>query len=111
MDNVTTTTLVRNDTTKPVTIQRNAVVSFAIPADLQEICYAAPAEHPLAFMPEPREALKQEVKMTNGVTVYGTPAQTNALSRVVMQHPDLFTDRGFVKLPEDRWMRIPLKPG
>lgn len=89
MSATTDTTLIRNDTSKDVVVQRNAPVGHAVPATEQSIGEVEPETICLAFMPEPREALKEEVTMPNGVTVYGTPSQTLVLSKVVMHHPGL----------------------
>ncbi len=54
-----------------------------------------------------------ETLLPNGVTVHGKrkdPA-TIALAEVVNAYPTLWEDSGFVDIPQDRWMRIPLKPG
>ena len=54
-----------------------------------------------------------ETLLPNGVTMHG-PAQgpaTVRLAEVVTAYPKLWEDSGFVDIPQDQWMRIPLKPG
>ena len=54
-----------------------------------------------------------ETLLPNGVTVHGPPdgPATVRLAEVVTAYPKLWEDSGFVDIPQDRWMRIPLKPG
>lgn len=50
--------------------------------------------------------------LPNGVTVYGNEEAFNALSAIVAEFDDVFTDSGStIDLPEDQWMPIPVKPG
>ena len=51
-----------------------------------------------------------ETVMPNGVTIYGTGEAFDSLAAVASEFADIWTDRGgFVELPEEDWMRIPLK--
>ena len=59
------------------------------------------------------ETKPTETLLANGVTVHGSPHDpaTVKLAQVVTSYPKLWEDSGFVDIPQDRWMRIPLKPG
>ena len=51
-----------------------------------------------------------ETVLPNGVTVYGTPDVATKLAAVVEEFADLWHDKGgSVKLPQEDWMRIPLR--
>lgn len=50
-----------------------------------------------------------ETTLPNGVTVHGTPEAARQIAALVDEYPQLWTDNGFVDLPEDEWMKIPLK--
>ena len=51
----------------------------------------------------------REEKLPSGVTVYGNDAAREALSGLVEEFPTLWTDDGFVQVPEEEWMKLPLK--
>lgn len=51
----------------------------------------------------------QETRLPNGVMVYGDPQVTRALSDLVAEFPQVWEDTGFVNVPKDEWMKIPLK--
>ena len=77
---------------------------------------ASVAENPASVATNPASvgtnpASVAETLLPNGVTIHGRDAATTALAEVVNAYPVLWKDSGFVDLPEDRWMRIPLKPG
>ena len=59
------------------------------------------------------EAKPTETMLPNSVTVHGSPRDpaTIQLAQVVALYPKLWEDSGFVDIPQDRWMRILLKPG
>lgn len=48
-----------------------------------------------------------ETLLPYGVTAYGHHPQ--AFADIVQRYPQLWEDKGFVKVPEDEWMRIPLR--
>ena len=51
-----------------------------------------------------------ETVLPNGVTVYGDHDTCTKLSALVAEFAEIWTDRGgFVDLPEEDWMRIPLR--
>ena len=50
--------------------------------------------------------------LPSGITVYGAPDTADALTQVLEQYEDVFTDSGTtVDIPESDWMPINLKPG
>ena len=49
-----------------------------------------------------------EAILPNGVTIYRSEA-TDTFTKIVEDFPALWHDTGFAKLPEEKWMRIPLK--
>ncbi|KAL3428067.1 hypothetical protein PVAG01_01576 [Phlyctema vagabunda] len=62
-------------------------------------------EAELPVVPKDNENL-----LPNGVTVYGEQPALNKLSRIVAEFPKLWEDSGaFVDIPEDEWMKIPLR--
>ena len=51
-----------------------------------------------------------ETKLPNGVYIYGEPDVTIQIAGVVAEVPEIWEDKGgFVDLPEEHWMEIPLK--
>lgn len=47
--------------------------------------------------------------LPNGVTVYGDDAARRELSSLVDEFPTLWVDDGFVDVPKEEWMKLPLK--
>ncbi len=52
---------------------------------------------------------RHEMQLPNGVMVYGNPRECQALSDLVDEFPTLWVDQGFVKVPKEEWMKIPLQ--
>ena len=55
-----------------------------------------------------------EFVLPNGVTIHGKPnsVEVKTLNEVVLNYPKLWEDTGgFVDIPQEDWMRIPLKEG
>ena len=52
---------------------------------------------------------KQETCLPNGVMIYGDTQETQSLSNLVADFLQIWEDTGFVKVPEEEWMKIPLK--
>ena len=51
-----------------------------------------------------------DMVLPNGVTVYHSSKQAVAqLSQLVVEYESIWHDEGFAKLPEENWMKIPLK--
>lgn len=57
---------------------------------------------------QPTSAPLPEIVMPNGVTIYQSEA-TDSFTKIVNDYPALWQDTGFADLPEDNWMKIPLK--
>ena len=53
---------------------------------------------------------KHDITLPNGVTIYGGDNTViNALTEVTKRYQDVWTASSFVNVPEEEWMRIPLK--
>ena len=51
-----------------------------------------------------------EIVLPNGVTIYHSePDTVDSFAKIVNDFPALWHDTGFASMPEDKWMRIPLK--
>lgn len=50
-----------------------------------------------------------EIKLQNGVTVYGDEIARKSLGSLVEEFPTLWIDEGFVDIPQEEWMKLPLK--
>ena len=61
----------------------------------------------LSAVAEPSPLL--ETMLTNGATVHNSPETVAKVESVINAYSDLQKDQGFIKLPKDNWMRIPLK--
>ena len=53
--------------------------------------------------------LATEVRLNNGIRVYGTPSDVRSLEALTKQFPKLWEEGGFVKIPEEDWMKLPLR--
>lgn len=53
--------------------------------------------------------LAKEIKLSNGVMVYGDSKATLSLADLVAEFPTIWKDEGFVKVPIDDWMKITLR--
>lgn len=49
--------------------------------------------------------------LNNGVKVYGDAAAVEQISELVAEYPTIWESQGFVRIPPERWMIVPLKPG
>lgn len=58
--------------------------------------------------PTVSEKLSPDIVMPNGVTIHQS-AGAQTFASIVEEFPALWTDAGFAELPEENWMRIPLK--
>lgn len=58
----------------------------------------------------PEVDLSSECVLPNGVTIHNSGAKAvQAFTQIVEEYSTIWTDQGFAKLPEEHWMRIPLK--
>ena len=49
--------------------------------------------------------------LSNSISVYGQLSVVTQIADVAMEYPEIWEDKGkFIDLPQDDWMRIPLKP-
>ena len=53
--------------------------------------------------------LAKETRLPNGVMVYGDKHATSSLANLVSEFPSVWKDEGFVKVPQDDWMKITLR--
>ena len=52
-----------------------------------------------------------ETVLDNGVKVYGDAAAVEQIAELVVEYPTIWESQGFVQIPPERWMTVPLKPG
>jgi len=106
--------------TKAITALRAAysVVSITSPSPLQaSLIHDTPDMQAFAVLsPLPTPATTPsptpEIVLPNGIMIYGTPDSetVHKLSGVMESFPELWEDSGqFVNLPQDEWMKIPLR--
>ena len=67
-------------------------------------------EHELFWAPTPTDP-SIETTLGNGVRVYGDEHAVTLLSQLVAEYPSIWESEGFVQIPPERWMKVPLKPG
>lgn len=53
----------------------------------------------------------REETLDNGVKIYGSEVERKIYTNLVAEFPSLWKDDGFIKVPPEEWMRIPLKEG
>jgi Reverse transcriptase (RNA-dependent DNA polymerase)/RNase H-like domain found in reverse transcriptase/Integrase zinc binding domain len=59
----------------------------------------------------PNDSTASERKLDNGIMIYGTPEEHEALEGLVSEFDDIFQESDTtVDIPRDQWMSIPLKP-
>ncbi|MGI4816790.1 MAG: reverse transcriptase domain-containing protein, partial [Janthinobacterium lividum] len=69
-------------------------------------------DNPVARPTTPPTLDHQQTTLPNGATVFGSQSSTTvgAVSRLIDDYPDVFTDQGtFVDIPRREWMKIPLR--
>ena len=52
-----------------------------------------------------------ETILSNGVKVYGDATAVKQIAELVAEYPTIWESQGFVQIPPERWMTVPLKPG
>ncbi len=52
-----------------------------------------------------------EIVLSNGVRVYGDETVVRRIAELVAEYPTIWESQGFVQIPPERWMTVPLKPG
>ena len=67
-------------------------------------------EHKLSITPTPPD-LSMETTLENEVRVYGDKHAVTLLAQLVAEYPSIWESEGFVQIPPERWMKVPLKPG
>lgn len=107
-----------NDSSAAVTIERKARLGTLCEADFPTACYVstqASESMEETQSVEPRQAVysrdKQETTLPNGVTIYGSPAVAADFAEVISKYQVWGERTGFVDIPEDQWMTIPLIDG
>lgn len=53
----------------------------------------------------------KEETLSNGIKIYGSGVERKAYTKLVAEFPSLWEDDGFIRVPPEEWMRIPLKEG
>ena len=51
-----------------------------------------------------------ETTLDNGVRVYGDKHTVTLLAQLVANYPSIWESKGFIWVPPERWMKVPLKP-
>ncbi len=49
--------------------------------------------------------------MSNGVKVYRDVTTVRQIAELVAEYPTIWESQGFVQIPLERWITLPLKPG
>lgn len=128
VDHKTKGIVARNESFSPIQITRKTKLGVVTEV-LFDNCFAAEIEADLAMTPPrtPPELQKiaisttsesmptcleaKETCLPNGIMVYGTPGEVQRLADLVNDYPTLWKDEGFVNVPMDEWMRLPLQSG
>ena len=121
IDRNTKAILARNDGPKPIQVHRHMPLGRVTECDIQG-CYLVDQEnHGLATLSpqkksQPNLTIERqpdnETILDCGVTVFGDDQTVKAIAEVVNRYPNLWKDKGgTVKIPEDRYMTVPLKEG
>ena len=50
-------------------------------------------------------------KLENRVRVYGDEHAVALLAQLVAKYPSIWESKGFVQIPPERWIKVPLKLG
>jgi hypothetical protein len=121
------TVLARNDSGKPVFLPRNFRLGNlmdieydsgfpVLNADVTDLAARFPKnsipKNSTIKIPQSHcEDSEMETKHYTGATIYGDAETAGMFSDLLDEFPEnLFNDIGFVDLPEDRWMKIDLRP-
>ena len=51
-----------------------------------------------------------ETILDNGVRVYGNKHAVTLLAELVAKYPSIWESEGFVRIPLEHWIKVPLKP-
>lgn len=52
-----------------------------------------------------------ETVLNKRVRVYGDPTAVKQIAELVVEYPTIWKSQGFVQIPPERWMTVPLKSG
>lgn len=52
-----------------------------------------------------------ETVLDNGIKVYGDAVAVEQIAELVAEYPTIWKFQGFVRIPPEQWMTVPLKPG
>lgn len=90
-----------------------AVAPMSAPVSPTYSATSSPAIAAYSAITTPTHVLPMaETILPNGVTVHQSSAEAvKTFTDIVNDYPKLWTDQGFADLPEDNWMKIPLKEG
>ena len=117
--------LVRNESNKPVQIPRKFRLGNVQEMDFEH-CFLTEMDHTAivkdsgsmttelasnqSFNEQLMPLATEENRLSNGVMVYGRNAEeTQSLADLVYEFPDIWIDTGFVKVPEEEWMKHRLR--
>lgn len=75
--------------------------------ELAEHPPTAPRHQAGIKVPAPEPGL--ETRLANGIRVYGDPLEVQKIADLVDKFPSIWEPSGFVQIPPERWMTIPLR--
>lgn len=52
-----------------------------------------------------------ETVLDNGVNVYGDAVAVRQIADLILVYPTTWESQGFIQIPHQKWMTVPLKPG
>ena len=126
VDHQTSKVLVRNTTRDTLRILHRHKLGHLIDiayenrflADTHSVCDAATSppssqhlsNHDAGSSLLPTDASLETV-LSNGFRVYGDSTAVEQIAELVAEYPTIWESQGFVQIPPERWMKVPLKPG
>ena len=126
MDYETSKILVKNAFDLPLCVSRRHKLGHLLDITYNncflidtESAYSAtsvpPSSHPFSVLGAeptlpPTDALMETV-LENRIKVFGDADAVRQISDLVVEYPSILEFQGFVQIPPERWMTVPLKPG
>ena len=126
IDYETSKVLVRNTSNLPLRIPRQHKLGHLLDI-AYENCFlldtrsaydaasVPPSSHPFSNLGAgpalPPADASMETVLENGIKVFGDTNAVRQISDLVAEYPSIWESRGFVQIPPERWMKVPLKPG
>ena len=131
VDHTLTEVFVRNDTDRPITLQRRSKLGNITELDTTECYSISSSNHELAAKAPKRLPRRFDIRNVmatdaafataignadsatetvhqTGVTIHGSPSAASSIAAVVESFPNLWKDTGNAKISESEFMEIPL---